>query len=100
MSDRILVLGANRYNFESDGRMVRGVTLHYLETYDVADANKRGLLPLKTSTTDEVFESLTQAPCYADADFGRRPGKAGKAETYIRGVKILGPLSLQTGATK
>lgn len=87
--DKILIIGANRYNFEDGDRTIKGVSLHYLETYDQEDPNKRGLLPMKTSTTEQVFESLVKAPCFAEAEFSRRPGKGGKAETYVRSVKVL-----------
>lgn len=92
--DRILVIGANRYNFTDEGRTIAGVNCHYVETYEVNDPNRRGLVPMKSPLTDEAFAALTSAPCLADVEFGRRPGKGGKPETFIRGLKVIKPLDL------
>lgn len=97
--DKILIIGANKYSFEDGGRTVRGISCHYLETYDQADPNKRGLVPMKSPCSEEVFAALTQAPVLVEADFGRRPGKGGKAETFIRGIKVLKPFNLLGAAT-
>lgn len=97
--EKILIIGANKYSFEDAGRTIKGISCHYLETYDVTDPNKRGLVPMKSSCSDDVFNALTQAPCLVDAEFGRRPGKGGKAETFIKAVKVIKPFNLLGAAS-
>lgn len=97
--DKLLIIGAIRYSFEDAGRTVKGISCHYVETYDVTDPNKRGLVPMKSPCSEEVFAALTQAPCLVDAEFGRRPGKAGKAETFIKAVKVIKPFNLLGAAS-
>lgn len=97
--EKILIIGANKYSFEDGGRTIKGISCHYLETYDVTDPNKRGLVPMKSPCSDEVFNALVQAPCLVEADFGRRPGKGGKAETFIRSVKVIKPFDMLKAAS-
>lgn len=97
--EKILIIGANKYSFEDGGRSIKGCSCHFVENYEVSDPNKRGLVPMKTPCTDEVFAALVQAPCLVEAEFGHRPGKAGKAESFIKSVKVIKPFNLLGAAS-
>jgi len=90
-----LILGARKWKLEEDGRSFSGVTVDFVEVYEEASPNHHGISAQKVRGTDEIFDMLEgKAPCFAECDFGRRPGKGGKSETTLVKVKVLMPFDL------
>lgn len=60
MSETVLVLRADRYEFTSDktGEIIKGCNVYFTSDSQVETANAVGEKPMKVSITDEVFNEI------------------------------------------
>lgn len=88
---RVLLLSARRYEFtsESDGRILKGVSINYLEPLEAPTGDDaRGMSPVKMTADTSIWNSLTELPGVYDVEFGRRAGAKGKAESVLKSAKF------------
>jgi hypothetical protein len=91
-----LVLSARRYDFESNGRHVQGVTLTYLtpDSEEDQDGATRGLQPFKISGPLELFEGVHSVPGFYDLEMKQRPDMKGQPILRCTGARFLRPFSM------
>lgn len=90
MADKVLILGARQWTIEEEGRApFSGVTVEFLEPYAASNPKHVGISVQKVTADDAIFAALVKAPCFAEVEFGRKPGKNGKSETTLKSVKFL-----------
>ena len=88
--DRVLILGARQWTIEEEGRApFSGVTVEFLEPYTASNPRHHGISVQKVGADNAIFDALAKAPCFAEVEFGRKPGKNGKSETTLKSVKFL-----------
>jgi hypothetical protein len=87
MSETVLILRADRYEFPSEktGEIIKGCNVYFISDYQAETANAVGEKPMKVSTTDEVFLSIKGhgAPAIYDISTRTKPGKDGAATVVL-----------------
>lgn len=90
---KALIFHARAYSFTgTDGRLVEGNTVSYIEDMPVsADPNEAGLPPQSVPALDEALADVLKGnlPGLFDIDMGRRPGRRGKPESVLTRAKFL-----------
>lgn len=95
MSEQVLILSADPWEFadEKTGELRSGLSLWFVSKYRDGD---NGFKPSKVSCARELYESIKgKLPCLGVLDCRTRPGKGGKAELIVAGVKIGKPVDLE-----
>lgn len=88
--DKVLILGARQWTIDEPGKTpFSGVTVEFIEPYAESNPRHHGISIQKVSANDAIFDACAKAPFFAEVDFGRKPGKAGKSETTLKAVKFL-----------
>ncbi len=93
---RCLVLGARPYDFkDDDGARVSGATVHYLVDTPGTDAEAVGFLPMNLPASPVVCDEIRAAgaPAFYEMEFGQRPGRGGRPQTTLSGVKFIEAVS-------
>ena len=95
-----LVLGAQRFNFEADGRRIAGATMHILEPRPTdPDGNRIGFQTLSVPASLDVFLELSRQdlPAIFDCDEGLKPNAKGRAEMFVRAVSYVQAVDMALG---
>lgn len=92
MSETVLILRADRYEFASEktGEIIKGCNVYFISDYQVETPNAVGEKPMKVSTTDEVFADIKHhgAPGIYDINTRTKPGKDGTATVVLTLAKF------------
>lgn len=98
MSENVLILSANRYDFTSEktGEIIKGCNVYFIGEYQTETANAVGEKPMKVSATDEAFEAikLNKAPGVYEITTRTKPGKDGTATIVLTKAKFKEAFSL------
>ncbi len=92
-----LVVGAQRFNFEADGRRIVGATVSILEPRPKdADGNRVGYQVLTVPATMEVFLEVSRQslPGYFRSQEGVKANAKGRAELVVESMDFVGSLEL------
>ena len=92
MSETVLVLRADRYEFASEktGEIIKGCNVYFISDSQVETPNAVGEKPMKVSITDEVFNEIKHygAPAIYDITTRTKPGKEGTATVVLTKAKF------------
>ena len=82
----VIFLSASQYDFEDKGKVVRGTTINYLMTDDLAprenkEKKQKGYKPQKQNFPFEAFEKVGEVPAVYAMDFDMEEGSDGKLKT-------------------
>ncbi len=98
MSETVLVLRADRYEFTSEktGEIIKGCNVYFISDSQVETANAVGEKPMKVSITDEVFNEIKHygAPAIYSISTKTKPGKDGTATVMLTKAKFQQPFKL------
>ena len=98
MSETVLVLRADRYEFTSEktGEIIKGCNVYFISDSQVETPNAVGEKPMKVSITDEVFNEIKHygAPAIYDITTRTKPGKDGTATVVLTKAKFQQPFKL------
>ncbi len=88
-------MAARPYDFkDDDGSRVEGATLHYCTSDPAMDARSVGHVPLNISAPVKFFHLLDSVPGHYDIEFGQRPGRGGKPQPTVVGMRFIGEQDL------
>ncbi|KQO26312.1 hypothetical protein ASF11_00935 [Acidovorax sp. Leaf76] len=92
MSETVLVLRADRYEFTSEktGEIIKGANVHFISDGQVETPNAVGEKPMKVAISDEVFNDIKHygAPAIYDITIRTKPGKEGAATIVLTKAKF------------
>lgn len=98
MSETVLVLRADRYEFPSEktGEIIKGANVYFISDSQVETPNAVGEKPMKVAISDEVFNDIKHygAPAIYDITTKTRPGKDGTATVTLVKAKFQQPFKL------
>eukprot|EP01036_Dinobryon_divergens_P039947 gene39947-52734_t len=101
MSETVLVLRADRYEFTSEktGEIIKGANVYFISDTQVETPNAVGDKPMKVAISDEVFNDIKHygAPAIYDITTKTRPGKDGTATVTLVKAKFQQPFKLPEG---
>jgi hypothetical protein len=92
MSETVLVLRADRYEFpnEKTGEIIKGANVYFISDGQIETPNAVGEKPMKVSITDEVFNEIKHygAPAIYDITIRAKPGKEGATTVTLVKAKF------------
>lgn len=92
---RYLVLHVRPYDFEDDGRRIRGASVTYLDPETPASAEgERGRPPLTLSVDSDIERQISDVPAFYDLKFAQRRGKNGRPQLVLAGARLVQPVDL------
>lgn len=94
--ERVLVLGARRYDFTAkDGGHVEGVQVSYITDDVVEEPNQRGCSTFQVSAPLGIWPDLARVPAVYDVDFRQRPGLKGKPTLHLVSANFVSSFRLE-----
>lgn len=95
---KVLIIGAKRYSFinKDTGEHISGLNVHYLDpAYREDNNNTKGLLPIKITALDKVFDQLSEIPGIYEVDFRQRPGQGSKPVLTLVNAILIKPVEIE-----
>lgn len=104
--EKVIVIGISYWKFPDGqtGEIKEGATVHYISDYAFTETDKKGMFPIKVSTTPEIYKELTVGvnggenhsyPAWVEMSHINVPDGKGKATPRLVGVKYLGAIDLR-----
>lgn len=93
MSETVLILRAQKYEFTSDktGEIIKGCNAIYINDTQVETESAVGDSPMKVQASEEVFKEIKKhkAPGIYQMDTRTKPGKDGTATVMMTQAKFV-----------
>ncbi|AFS79927.1 hypothetical protein Curi_3p00030 (plasmid) [Gottschalkia acidurici 9a] len=88
MSKKI-VLAKQSYDFESDGKRIKGCKITYLGKNPSPLENVQGYTPIIANIGEDVAKCIDVVPALYDIEFEQVAGKNNKAVTFVSDIEFI-----------
>jgi hypothetical protein len=87
-----MVLNVRSYDFEDEGKRIKGMSMTYITGDVEAVPTRRGVTPMTVSIAQDLYDLMQVVPGVWDIQFSQRPGRGGKPTLTATKAKFRSPL--------